>query len=91
MGNGFLDDIPELFEGDKRRRSARKVRSQKSEVRNQKSETKDDDSVIYPAVIYHVIKCPKCGSDNTKILTTKRPIRYHACSECGHGFRSIER
>jgi len=41
-------------------------------------------------VIYHIVRCPKCGGDRTKIVRTDRPVRYHKCGECGHGFKSVE-
>jgi len=43
------------------------------------------------AVIWHIIHCPKCGSKNVPVHTTKRPVRYHICSDCGHKFKSVER
>jgi len=42
------------------------------------------------AVRYKVIRCPKCGSDSTKVASTKRPIRSHKCLDCGFPFKSVE-
>lgn len=42
-------------------------------------------------VIFHVIKCPRCGSDATKVTSTQRPVRYHKCLSCEKPFKSVER
>ena len=41
-------------------------------------------------VIYHVVRCPECGSKNTGVASTRRPERRHKCKDCGHAFKSIE-
>lgn len=41
-------------------------------------------------IIYHKIRCPKCGGGNVPIHTTRKRIRYHKCDDCGHNFKSIE-
>ena len=47
--------------------------------------------VIYPLI---EIKCPVdqggCGSTDTKVSRTKRPVRYHKCGACGKSFKSVE-
>jgi len=43
------------------------------------------------AVFYHVVRCPECGSAETKVTSTKRPIRRHKCRECGAPFKSVEK
>lgn len=42
------------------------------------------------AIIWKPIRCPECKSANTKVVRTKRPIRYHKCGDCGHNFKSVE-
>ena len=41
-------------------------------------------------VRYFVLHCPECGGAKTKITSTRRPIRYHRCPDCGHTFKSVE-
>jgi Zn finger protein HypA/HybF involved in hydrogenase expression len=52
----------------------------------------DEADEVYPAVRYGVTPCPRCGSTNTLVTCTRRPIRYHRCKEpgCGLRFKSIE-
>jgi len=42
------------------------------------------------AVAYPLIRCPACDSTETRITSTRRPLRYHRCSDCGHTFKSRE-
>jgi len=41
-------------------------------------------------VTYHILRCPHCGSDKTRITRTARPIRYHKCKTCDCNFKSVE-
>ena len=43
------------------------------------------------ALTYHLVRCPACQSDNTRISSTRRPVRYHRCLDCGETFKSVER
>lgn len=43
------------------------------------------------AVIYHVLRCPKCKSPKIRVYRTMLPVRYHKCHECGHRFKSVEK
>ena len=43
------------------------------------------------AVIYHVLRCPKCNSPKVRVYRTMLPVRYHKCHECGHRFKSVEK
>ena len=43
------------------------------------------------AVIFHPVRCPDCGSDDTKVTSTRRPVRYHKCRGCGATFKSVEK
>lgn len=36
------------------------------------------------------VKCPKCGSEHTRVTSTRRPIRHHKCKECGKCFKTNE-
>jgi len=47
----------------------------------------EKDNVIY----YYIMKCPKCGSEKITVVTTRRPLRYHKCDDCGHTFKSVEK
>lgn len=42
------------------------------------------------AVPYVTVTCPKCGSDQVRVTSTRRPIRRHKCRECQHTFKSVE-
>ena len=42
-------------------------------------------------VAYHVLRCPECGSDATRVTSTRRPLRWHKCDDCDHTFKSFER
>lgn len=38
------------------------------------------------------IRCPRCASANTSVRhTAAKPVRYHACADCGQRFKSIEK
>lgn len=41
-------------------------------------------------VDYHVMHCPFCGSEKTKVEKTLRPFRYHVCHGCKKTFKSSE-
>jgi len=82
MGNGFLDDLPDLGISSAKRRKKKKKVDQKQAVR-------------YPAVVrYTKVKCPHCHSERTQVYSHKKgsPIRYHKCLErnCGFRFKSVE-
>lgn len=36
-------------------------------------------------------RCPECGSAETRVTKTRRPVRYHRCNDCGASFKSTER
>ena len=42
------------------------------------------------AVQYTKTHCPACGSTDTLVTSTRRPVRQHKC-QCGHTFQSIEK
>lgn len=41
-------------------------------------------------VVYHILRCPGCRSDDVQTTSTRRPIRYHKCRACGETFKSVE-
>lgn len=41
-------------------------------------------------IVYHVIRCPICNSDQVRITRVARPVRYHKCKACQHNFKSVE-
>ena len=49
------------------------------------------DNGTQRAVIYHVLRCPKCDGTRCPVTHTDRPIRHHKCEDCGHPFQSVER
>jgi len=42
------------------------------------------------AVLFHAVHCPECGSTDTRVTSTRRPIRHHKCRACGETFKSVE-
>jgi len=42
-------------------------------------------------VWYTKIRCPYCGSDDTRVYGTSIPIRYHKCNACRRKFISKEK
>ena len=49
------------------------------------------DSAGAEPIIYQIIKCPRCGSEDTYIAHTCRPVRYHKCRACDATFKSVEK
>lgn len=47
-------------------------------------------SEVVNGVVYRPVKCPKCKSKKTRVHTTRPPIRYHQCNNCGQQFKSVE-
>lgn len=41
-------------------------------------------------VEYHVMRCPRCRSEDVIVTGTLRPVRYHECRACGRRFKSLE-
>lgn len=39
---------------------------------------------------FHVIRCPKCRGERTRVYSVHKPVRYHRCADCGESFKSIE-
>ena len=76
MGNGFLDDLPDL---GIRPAKPRKKRGQKQP---------EPENVV---VKYLRVKCPECRSYRVPVYDSSHlPIRYHKCKDCGFLFKSIE-
>ena len=75
MGNGFLDDMPDLGMGGA----------------GPKRKKKPAAPVGSAPVMYIKVRCPKCRSTKVPVYDSSHlPIRYHKCSECGLNFKSIE-
>lgn len=51
----------------------------------------DESSPADRGVVYHVMRCPNCASEDTVVTSTQRPLRYHKCRECGQAFKSVEK
>ena len=43
------------------------------------------------AVAFIPIRCPVCKSPETRVTSTRKPVRYHRCNACKHTFKSVER
>ena len=43
------------------------------------------------SVPFYLVGCPACGSTDTRVTSTTRPVRRHKCCKCGHPFKSVER
>jgi len=41
-------------------------------------------------LLYHILRCPACRSEKTRVTRTMRPIRYHKCKDCDHNFSTEE-
>jgi transposase-like protein len=45
-------------------------------------------------IVYPLMRCPEdrggCGSTDTKVTSTRRPVRHHKCKACGYTFKSVE-
>jgi hypothetical protein len=81
MGNGFLDDLPELDLPAKQ-----KTGTAGKPVPTRKTEE------LYPTVIYSRVNCPFCKSEKTRVYDSSHlPIRYHKCLKCKNTFKSIEK
>jgi len=38
---------------------------------------------------WKAVKCPKCGSENTYVNGTRKPVRYLICRDCGEHFKAV--
>lgn len=78
MGNGFLKDLPEMWDG--RARKSRKKKKPAPKVNHE------------GPVLYMRVRCPKCRSEKCPVYDSSHlPIRYHKCTDCGYNFKSIEK
>ena len=57
--------------------------------REQRPTNGDADKPARP-VAYATTACPKCGSKQTRVTSTRKPIRHHKCDGCGTAFKSFE-
>ena len=79
MGNGFLDDLPDLGLKPAKRRKKPATGGQKQP---------EPENVV---VKYLRVKCPECKSYRVPVYNSEHlPIRYHKCKDCGFLFKSIE-
>jgi len=55
-------------------------------------DAKEREADRRPAVIYHPVRCPECGSVDTVVTSTRSPIRHHKCRnpDCNARFKSCE-
>lgn len=42
------------------------------------------------AAIYLPVRCPDCDSPRTHVTSSRAPLRYHECDDCGQSFKSYE-
>lgn len=42
-------------------------------------------------ILFIPLRCPKCKSKRIKCYSSRPPIRYHYCKDCGCNFKSIEK
>ena len=83
MGNGFLNNLPDLgLSPAKRKKKKKTVPVSVPETKNIERKTE--------VVIWHTVQCPRCKSEKVPVITTRKPIRYHKCENCGHHFKSVE-
>jgi transposase-like protein len=84
MRNGFLDNNPDIWDGEPRKRPKKPpaVSLRKTKQRVQAGTA---------PVMYVKVRCPKCRSDKVPVYDSKHlPIRYHKCSVCGLNFKSLD-
>lgn len=43
------------------------------------------------AAVWQPLHCPACDSSRTYVRSTRTPLRYHVCADCGHSFKSYQR
>ena len=41
-------------------------------------------------IIETAVRCPRCNSENVPTYSTKGPVKYRKCKQCGHTFKSIK-
>jgi len=63
---------------------------EQSAVSDQPSAEAESNDEADQLVVYRSVCCPHCGSAQTKVTSTRRPIRHHKCLECGWSFKSME-
>lgn len=85
MGKWIERDGPWIPHESRRRRPAI-LRLQETNLEQQ-----EENQEIQYGVAYYVLRCPKCKSKKNKMYSSKPPIRYHKCLECGLNFKSIEK
>jgi len=79
MRKGFLNNNPDIWDGQKPRKRRKKKRPPAAPLGS-------------APVMYMKVRCPKCRSTKVPVYDSSHlPIRYHKCSECGHNFKSIEK
>ena len=80
MTNGFLDNLPDLgLKGSSLPRKKKRQKQPEKTINRQ------------APIIWQPVKCPECGSEKVPVHTTRKPIRYHKCDDCGCRFKSVER
>lgn len=50
----------------------------------------EESQPLQHGVVYHPIRCPQCRSKHHKCYSSKPPVRYHVCRDCGFNFKSTE-
>jgi len=43
-----------------------------------------------PGVVEVPVRCPRCGSKDNIVTSTRPPVRYRKCRDCGQNFKSTE-
>lgn len=41
-------------------------------------------------VVFRKLRCPQCHGSNCLVTSSRAPIRYHRCGDCGARFKSVE-
>lgn len=57
---------------------------------NREPEPGEEVEPVAGLVIYTPIRCPDCNSKEVRTTSTRRPVRYHKCGNCGRSFQSVE-
>ena len=69
--------------------NGKQIQTQETPIDHQEPVVESNSDRL-PVVAYIQTRCPACHSARTRVSSTRRPIRWHKCRDCGHTFKSYE-